>query len=255
MTVFKNISQELITKVYYSIFAFSVCFCVNLVQSSSWIFFLWLPLKKIDPLTQLIFTDLSEAFFATVFLTVYLTFQFCVPFFCYQTLTFLNPALFQFEKRLYSGITLIFILANFFFHYNFLNGGVQSLLQFFMQFQFEVGSFCILNFQAKIFPYVNFLLSWCLIFQLLVCTLLLSFVYSGNTLKIMFVKRKHSIFFILICLVAFFFPPDIFIQFFSTFIILGLFELFSFAIFLRVVYQEKNNNLIDKHTYDFNEEL
>ena len=32
MTVFKNISQELKTKVYYSVFAFSACFCVNLAH-------------------------------------------------------------------------------------------------------------------------------------------------------------------------------------------------------------------------------
>jgi hypothetical protein len=56
-------------------------------------------------------------------------------------------------------------------------------------------------------------------------------------------------------LVAFFFPPDIFIQFFSTCILLGLFELFNFALFLRVVYQEKNKNLLDKHFSHLNEEL
>lgn len=255
MTVFKNISQELNTKIYYSIFAFSTCFCVNLAQSSSWIFFLWLPIKKIDPLTQLIFTDLSEAFFATILLTAYLTFQFCLPLFCYQIFTFFNPACFQFETKLYSKIALILVCTNFLFHYNFFQGGVQTLLQFFMQFQFEVGHFCILNFQAKIFPYMNFLLSWCFMFQLLVCTLFLSFFYSGSTLKNVFVKKKHSIFLLLICLVAFFFPPDIFIQFFSTCILLGLFELFNFALFLRVVYQEKNKNLLDKHFSHLNEEL
>jgi Sec-independent protein secretion pathway component TatC len=239
MTIFQIISQEAWFKIYYCFFSFILCGMVNFYFISSWAIIFCLPMTELNPSAQFIFTEVDEAFGTACFMACYTSLQFCFPLFCYECITFCNPALFKTESVKFARLGFFFVLLNVYFHLYGLNILMQNLLSFFLQFQFKFYTYSILTFQAKIFAYVKFVVLWCLMFQSCLVICCLSFLACPKFLMKVWLHKKYFLFLMLALFVAFIIPPDAFIQFLITVSLFATLDLFGFLLFLSIAYQEK----------------
>jgi Sec-independent protein secretion pathway component TatC len=236
MTIFQTISKEALAKTYYYLLALALSTAVNFYFISSWALIFCSPV--VDQ-TQFIFTEVDEAFGAACLLAFYISFQMVFPVFCYEVITFFSPALFQKELKTLTTSVLAFLAINGVVHASISQGLIQPLVKFFLQFQFEIYQFPLVTFQAKIFSYITFVLSWYLLVQFLVFVCWLSFVVVPTQLQRFWVKKKSLVFFLSTLLVAFVIPPDGLVQCIFTASTLLVLDCFGFFLFLSLKYQEK----------------
>ena len=236
MTIFQTISKEALVKTYYYLLALALSTAVNFYFISSWALIFCFPVLN---QTQFIFTEVEEAFGAACLLAFYISFQMVFPVFCYEFITFFSPALFQKELKTLTTSALAFLGINGLVHAFMSQGFIQPLVNFFLQFQFEISQFPLLTFQAKIFSYISFVLSWYLCVQFLVFVCWLSFVVVPTQLQKFWVKKKSLVFFFSTLLVAFVIPPDGLVQCIFTASTLLVLDCFGFFLFLSLKYQEK----------------
>ena len=239
MTIFQIISKEVWWRIFYSAIAICSCTFFNLCKIYSWVLLICLPVTQLDSKAQFIFTDISEAFGSAIFLALVVSFQFCSPILFYQVMSFCNPGLFRYESKKILIVGFLCIGLNFIFHFYFLVFWVQSLLNFFLKFQFNSFGYSLLNFQARIISYLHFIFNWCLGFQVLLFLVCLSFFISPIFFKNIWLNKKHVFFFFAILIISFVLPPDGMLQFLLTTQILFIFDLLGFFLFLQFLYQEK----------------
>lgn len=240
MTIFQNISQELWLRSFYCAIGFTGALGVNLWHVSKWTTLLCLPITQLDTKAHFIFTDVKEGFAAACFLAMILSFQFSMPLFFYQTLSFLNPAYFKHESFAYFTIASTFTGVTLFFYYSFLTSWIHALLEFFLQFQFETLKYPLLTFQAKIFTYFQFVISWCLTFQIFLLLLFLSFLFLPYLLQNLWFDKKHLMILSLSLFLSLWLPPDGVFQLFVTGQLLCLVDVFGFLLSVYLLYQEKS---------------
>ena len=242
MSIFQFISKELLIKSYYLAGSFILCALVNFYSISSWVFIFCLPVLEVQQETQFIFTEVDEAFGTTCLLMIYISLQMLLPFFFYQSLTFCAPALFQKEINFAKKASCTFLAANFFAHLVILKSFMQTLVHFFLQFQFELFNLPLVNFQAKIFSYITFVLTWCFIVQVFLFISCLSLFFFPKTLENLWLKRKSLLFFCSILGVSFILPPDGVVQLICTASTIVFLDCFGFFLFLRLKYQGKTQS-------------
>jgi len=163
---------------------------------------------------KIIYTGLSEAFFAYVKLALNGALALSLPFGLYQIYAFVAPGLKVEEKKL---IVIIFTLSPILFYFG--NIFVYLLVmpkawQFFLGFEFATAG-ATLTLEARISEYINlalqFMFAFGLAFQLPIILVLLNF-FKIITSKALRSWRRFAIIFIFIA-AAILTPPDIVSQF------------------------------------------
>jgi Sec-independent protein secretion pathway component TatC len=239
MNLFQKISKEMWSRFFYCCVGLLGCLGTNLWYISTWTTLLFLPITQLDQNAQFIFTEIQEAFGATVFLALFISVQMSLPLFLYQTLSFINPAYFKHESVQNVRVALVFVTMHCLFYVYFLTSWMHSLLTFFLQFQFENVQYSLLTFQAKILTYFQFIFQCCFSFQFLLLGAFLSFLVFPKLLQNIWFQYKHLIVFVTALVLSFILPPDGLLQCVVTVQLLCVIDIFGFFLCLYTTYQEK----------------
>lgn len=233
-----NYIIELKYRFFYLIISLIICFFVSLNFSGELIYILVYPLKEIskNQTNFLIYTDLTEAFFASLKLSI--VFSLLITFFnfIYQLYFFILSGLYKYEqKRLnkYLSISYLIMLSSIFFCYKC---AIPFVWNFFINYDFNIHSELFeLPFYGKIVEYINFVLK--ILFSMIICfqvpiisiiCIKLKYIKVENLLKF----RALSIVFSFI-LGAILSPPDIISQFLFAIPLCILYEyILWFSLFL-----------------------
>ena len=188
-----------------------------------------------------IFTDIKELFNVYFKLIFFITNQFSLLFFFYHFFMFFYLGLYIKEyKKLkiglkFTGLTFVIaILLSFFLI-------IPLTWDFFLNFQYKIYNFQMstLFFEAKISEYINFIIkiyNSCLYSFLFVNALFLVVNKSFSKIKPQKIKKFRKFFYFLSFLFSTIItPPDFVIQFFLSFFLILIYEIFIYAkIFLFV---------------------
>jgi sec-independent protein translocase protein TatC len=228
---------------------FYICFCFILSFIVSYIFvdeILYLIAKPLIVLSffqrNFIFTNISEAFVTYLSISFYTSLISSIPLIIYNLWLFLTPGLFNFEKK----------FVGFFFFICFILFSLSLYCSYYMIFPFLCNFFLSfeniketnlfnISLEAKIneyfFSLLQFILLFCLIFQL---PLFLFLLIKLKVLNEKSLKDKRKIFwifsFILAALIS---PPDILSQILIAIPLIILFEFSFFFLILLNQYKLK----------------
>lgn len=224
MNFFAHI-RELRMRLIKIIFCFFIACLFSYLLSDYFLYFLLLPLNKIYPQANIIYTDLSELFFVYLKISIYYGFIFTLPFLLYQIYKFISPGLLVKEKKIVLLIfiisPLLFILATALVYFVIL----PKAWGFFISFA-EKNHLTSLNLEAKISEYVNLTmqLTWGfgVAFQMPVIIMLFALVNIINSKNLSEYRRISTVLIFLIAGILT--PPDIFSQFALAIPMLLLYE-------------------------------
>lgn len=177
----------------------------------------------IKPLTQdinlkvqeLIYTDMSEAFFASIKLSFYSAIFITIPIFLYHIYFFFLPGMYKYEKKTilkYINLSLILIIISFNCAYIFF---IPLIWNFFLNYDFNIdNTLFIISFDGKIIEYIDLIINILVGFILCFQVPLLFFILLK--LKILTNKEliKYRSLNIILCFIlgACFSPPDVISQ-------------------------------------------
>nr|WAK85028.1 SecY-independent transporter protein [Amicula sp. isolate GU52X-4 cfCalB7] len=183
-----------------------------------------------------IFTNITEIFSVYLKLTMFLSTQIFILYFCYTFFIFLSPALFKLEHfylflSLRTSLIVWFIII-FFFNYAL----IPLTWNFFLSFQFFT-NFIDLYFEAKLIEYLDFyiLLYYLAIFygEITITLFFLFYFINSNTKFIKKYRKLYYYFFILFSTLIS--PPDIFSQITISLIIIIFYELLNFFFLIKIL--------------------
>jgi sec-independent protein translocase protein TatC len=176
--------------------------------------------------TDFIYTGIAEAFFAKLNLSAKSAFLFLIPALAFHAYRFIEPALYQSEKKivLYSIISApsLFFLGLFFVYFLVM----PKAFEFFISFQQNSDTYT-LNLHARISEYISLVsslvLAFGIAFQLPIFLIILIClgVISSETLS---TKRRYSILIIFI-IAGIITPPDVLSQLLLAFPLMALYEI------------------------------
>ena len=155
---------------------------------------------------ELIYTDMAEAFYASIKLTIFFSFYISVPILIYHFYYFILPGIYLNEQKsilYFIKISLSLMILSFLFAYLFF---VPIVWDFFLNYDFNLNQNVFkISFQGKIIEYINFIcFQLPLFFMILLKMELLSY-------KKLEKYRSINIIFCFIC-GALFSPPDVLSQ-------------------------------------------
>lgn len=241
---FVNHYKELKYRVYYIIFTIILTFLVAYHYAIEIFYILINPLINLEIKNfnySLIYTDISEAFFTYLKISLFITFLVTINLFIGHIIKFISPGLykkeFRFIKNLYFYFFIIFIFSSLFFYFIFM----PILWYFFISSERESSTLLInLSFEGRLYDYLNISLTLFKLTSLLAIypIFLYLFVYF-NILKISFLikERKIAILFFLI-VGGFLSPPDIISQLLIALPMLLLYEVIIFIILYKNDYNK-----------------
>ena len=164
----------------------------------------------------LIYTNLSEAFFTTIFLTIYVNILItAIPLIIYHTYYFIIPGLYRHEQKkiakVIKNILILYLISIILTHTVLM----PIILEFFLTYDFGIDSNVFkIEFQGKIIEYINFILQIYIstIFTTQIPIFLILLVKQGLLENKIMLKGRSYI--IILCFIfgALFSPPDILSQ-------------------------------------------
>lgn len=193
---------------------------------------------------NLIATDITEVFFNILKLCIILGFIFSLPFIFYHHWCFFHPSLYKTEaKKLnkYFIIFFILIIIEFFLIYNYL---FPLICEYFASYEINIFSNLYKKKLLEISPKISSYLSYSIYIYLSVLLFLqipyfFIFLFYMNIYSAIQLSSKRSLFFLIIlCLSAFFSPPDVISQLFLT---ISLYILLEICIYIGYIIEVKNH--------------
>lgn len=232
---------------YRSFFLFLSFLATSLsiyIYSSEYIFFLVQPLK----LERFIFTHISEAFQASIEISVGLSILLMIPFLVYQIFCFGAPGFFEEERKYYRKTLVVFLLLS-----------ILSLIFSFLVFLPLVSQFFInfeihelkmnLQLEARILGSIHFIFQIFLVSEILftiplVCCIL----FEKGILKRNFLSNNRKLcYFCILLLCSFLCPPEFFVQCVGSGLCMLIYELLVFLGFVQEFYLQRLN-AVNKHS-------
>ena len=198
----------------------------------------------------LIYTNLSEAFFTTICLTIYVNILItAIPLVIYHIYYFIIPGLYKYEQKKVAktirNILIIYLLSIILTHTILM----PIILEFFLTYDFGIDSNIFrIEFQGKIIEYINFILQIYIstIIATQIPVFLILFVKQGILENRIMLKGRSWIIILCFILGALFSPPDIISQVFIAIPLYITYEitiLISFFLDISKEYLEKNYEL------------
>lgn len=226
---------ELRKRVLFLIVLFLFFFLMEYPFSKHILNFLLYPLQKAVYFSgshaHAIFTNVTEGFFSHIKITFFSSLITTFPFFLFETWCFIEPGLYNTEKKIVKKIFFIspflFFLGDLFVFYILM----PYALDFFLSFQQEGGASFEILLAAKISEYISFIISLLLAFgfsfQFPIILVVLS---QFNLIDSKFLKKGRRYSFVLVFVIgAVLTPPDIFSQ---IALALPLFFLYEVSIYV-----------------------
>lgn len=261
MFVINKYLKEIRSRIVYFIFSFTFTFLIFYIWNEDLFYFLnWVmppstntniscsvPIvlpesNEIEDLSstytrKFIFTDVTEAFYTSIWLAAGFTVYLLCPLFIYHYFAFLLPSLFYRERINF--IKYFFLIL---FFYGLASSIVISILfpifwNFFMNFE-KIQDFIQIYCEVRVSSYVYFILKisfFTHIFFQLPCLFILLIRYKIVEFTTV-VEGRRILYFIILLITAFFTPPDIFIQFFLSLLFIFFLEVFFFLHFISIRY-------------------
>ncbi len=207
-------------------FSFILCFLVCYYYSDFIYKIILNPLIEINPEKKIIYTGLTEAFFAYIKLSSFAAILIIFPIICYQIYAFISPGLYQTEKKLVFftlfAAPFLFYMGCFFMYYLI----IPNAWHFFISYEnYDVGVPLIL--EARISEYLSLViqltLAFGMAFQLPIILIILATfgLITAESLK----KRRRFAIIIIFITAAIFTPPDVFSQIALAIPLLLLYEI------------------------------
>lgn len=246
--------SEIRWKICYALLAYFACFLFCYLYFDQFVFLLSLPLYTIYPnySKDFITTEITEAFYTSMWISVYMSFAFCLPFFVYLMLTFLKSSYYQNESQqlfFFCCFFLIFFIGSQMITLFLLLPMFCSFLSYFDSYQAnEQGKLMIslIQLEPRLAPYIHFTLKtlWGCHFvcQTPLISYLIFLCYPKSSS--LFVKNRRYFYFLLLCFAALISPPDAIIQFLCFCFLVGIFEIVTFSYILLFNYSKKYVNYI-----------
>ena len=184
----------------------------------------------------LIFTDVSEIFYAHISLILFIISQIGILYLIYQLFAFLTPALLCKEHFHISFLLkvcfLVWCFSLFVTHFVI----IPLTWKFFLSFQTATKSYFLnLYFETKLSEYLSFYISLCYLsssfFQLFAILFLLLSYISTNLKTIKKFRKLNYYFFVLFSTLIS--PPDLFSQLFFSIICILTFEILNFLLVVK----------------------
>ena len=238
-----NYLYELKKYFIYNVLLIFLIFTLNFFYFNELLYILLKPLLM--SINYLIFTNLTDIFF--IYIKIYLIsiFYFYVPLFIFQLNKFLRNGLYSYEQELIKYMSfsfLFFFILNNILIYFFL---IPSIWNFFLNFEI-LSNIELFNlyFEGKINDY--FLLIFKLLININLCLnipFFLIFLNYFNIISInLLIKQRKFNFFLLLCILTIFSPPDI-ISFF--FLLIFMYIFYEFTIFILYLLNHYKNYIIN----------
>jgi sec-independent protein translocase protein TatC len=226
-------TQELQYRSSFLLFTFFLNLCAFYMYSPEYIIYCVQPLK----INHLIFTDISEAFRASIEMASYCAFFLLFPSFLYQIFCFLAPGFFLHERKISKkkfAIFLILWFCSFIFASKIL---LPIFWQFFAHFEFVQTDFQ-LEFQARILPSLQF------VFQIFLWNEFLFFlppfivfcIQKDILNKDILRRNRNILYFVFFLMCGFLCPPEFFLQMTVSILCVICFEILVFCTYMGEFY-------------------
>ena len=219
-----NHLNEIKYRLIYILFSYLLTTLVLYNYSLEIFYFFIKPLivNNFTKIEQLIYTDLTEAFFTILKLIFFSSHIFIIPIILYNIYYYSVAGLYKYERIICIKIIIIFLLR--FFFLSFEQNINSELFQ--------------ISFQGKINEYINLIIKLFLTFNL--CLLIPLFIYIATVKKYLsiFFLIKYRIINIIFCFIlgALLTPPDIFSQ---IIIAIPLCSIYEFIVFIGIYTNKK----------------
>ena len=236
-----NHLNEIKYRVIYILFSYLLTTLVLYNYSLEIFYFFIKPLivNNFTKIEQLIYTDLTEAFFTILKLIFFSSHIFIIPIILYNIYYYSVAGLYKYERIICIKIIIIFLLNTFLLAFILYNYIVPLLWFFFLSFEQNINSELFqISFQGKINEYINLIIKLFLAFNL--CLLIPLFIYTATVKKYLsiFFLIKYRIINIIFCFIlgALLTPPDIFSQ---IIIAIPLCCIYEYIIFIGIYTNKK----------------
>lgn len=212
-----NHLNEIKYRLIYVLFSYLLTILVLYNYSLEVFYFFIKPLvaNHCTRIEQLIYTDLTEAFFTILKLVFFSSHIFILPIILYNIYYYSVAGLYKYERIICVKIITVFLLNTFLLAFILYNYIVPLLWFFFLSFEQNINSELFqISFQGKINEYINLIIKLFLAFNL--CLMIPLFIYIAivkNYISVFFLI-KYRIINIIFCFIlgALLTPPDIFSQ-------------------------------------------
>lgn len=231
-------TTELRLRSLFLFFSFCLTIFSLYIYSKEYIFFFVQPLG----LRHFIFTNISEAFQASIELSFGCSILLMIPFLFYQIFCFFCPGFFESERKYYKNILLIFILLSLIslvFSYRIL---LPLISQFFVN--FEIQKLGInLQLEARILGSIGFIGKVFVLSEFLFTIPFVSFLLfrAGIFKRDFLVGNRKLCYFAILLVCALICPPDIFFQCVGSGLCILIFEVLIFGGFVQEFYMHELN--------------
>ena len=236
-----NHLNEIKYRFIYILFSYIVTILVLYNYSLEVFFFFIKPLltNNFTKIEQLIYTDLTEAFFTILKLIIFSSHLFVIPIIVYNIYYYIIAGLYKYEKTICVKILVIFLINTFLLAFLLYNYIVPLLWLFFLSFEQNINSELFqIYFQGKINEYISLIIKLFLTFNL--CLLIPLIIYIAILKKdiSVFFLIKYRILNIIFCFIlgAIITPPDVFSQ---IIIAIPLCCIYEFIIFIGIYTNKK----------------
>ena len=236
-----NHLNEIKYRLIYVLFSYLLTILVLYNYSLEVFYFFIKPLvaNHCTRIEQLIYTDLTEAFFTILKLVFFSSHIFILPIILYNIYYYSVAGLYKYERIICVKIITVFLLNTFLLAFILYNYIVPLLWFFFLSFEQNINSELFqISFQGKINEYINLIIKLFLAFNL--CLMIPLFIYIAivkNYISVFFLI-KYRIINIIFCFIlgALLTPPDIFSQ---IIIAIPLCCIYEYIIFIGIYTNKK----------------
>lgn len=238
-------TKELRLRFFFLTLSLFSTICTLYIYSKEYIFFLVQPLG----LKHFIFTNISEAFQASIELSIGLSILCLIPFVLYQIFCFFAPGFFEKERKYYQKNMLIFILLSLVSLLCSFTIFLPLVSQFFVNFEIH-GLGMNLELEARILGSIHFVFQVFILSELLflipfVCFLLFE---RGILKRDSLSQNRKFCYFCILLLCALICPPEIVIQCMGSGLCILIFESLIFGGFVQEFYMQ-HLNAENKHSH------
>ena len=243
---YSSLLREMQCRAMYIFISWCICLTYCYLHSTQIIYFIVAPLcpwtcgeikeitktscdsnpfaSAMDPL-DFIYTNISEAFYATLSACFVCSTVVIIPFAIYQGWCFLMPSRYQQERALWNLRILAVIIYTTTIMWLMVGFLLPRIYTFLHLFAVSDGVLRI-TLEARIAPYLTWIFLTCILFLLLTaCPMVIYFTLKNNIISVHYLlKNRRSTYYLILISVAFVSPPDIWSQFVFTAFIYAFFE-------------------------------
>ena len=211
-----NHLNELKYRLIYVILSLLIIFCTLYMNLGALTYIVIKPLfQNTQEIQELIYTDIAEAFLATLKLTVFFSFYFTMPTMMYHIYYFFLPGIYEHEQQLILQVMIISIISmilSFLFAYFFF---VPIIWDFFLNYDLNLDKNLFkISFQGKIIEYVDLIIK--ILFSFFICFQLPLFFFILLKMNLITNKKMQAYrpLNIVLCFIcgALLSPPDVISQ-------------------------------------------